>query len=76
MEPNRKPIRFQKRNLEVKLNRTEKKAPSTCYLLPLYLTLVFWSCFKDSGVMKAAIVALLTRKAGTSAAEKPDREKP
>lgn len=37
-----------------------------------YLILTFWGwlAFKDPGVMKAAIVALLTREAGTAAAEK------
>ena len=40
-----------------------------------YLILTFWGwlAFKDSGVMKAAIVALLTREAGTVAAGKPVR---
>ena len=37
-----------------------------------YLILTFWGwlAFKDSGVMKAAIVALFTREAGTFAAGK------
>lgn len=61
MEPKRKPTRLRKRNLDLKLNVTETKAPSTCYLLPLYLT--FWGllAFQESGERKAAIVTYLTR---------------